>query len=147
MDNCKPTPSSFQSGAKLATTCTSPKVDTTLYCQLVGSLLYLTHTCPDLSFIVGLVAQYMKKPHETHWKAAKRIFRYVCGTVQFWIHYSSGGVLYCSVSLIHIGSGTLMIEILLQVMFSSFVHDLSLGPVRNNRLFHFLQQKQSTEQW
>ena len=32
----------------------------------------------------------MKCPHESHWKAAKRILRYVRGTVQFGIHYSSG---------------------------------------------------------
>ena len=60
-----------------------------MYHQLVGSLLYLTHTRPDLSFVVGLVARYMKTPHESHWKATKRILRYVCGTVQFGIHYSS----------------------------------------------------------
>jgi hypothetical protein len=33
----------------------------------------------------------MKTPHEIHWKATKRILRYVHGTVQFGIHYSSGG--------------------------------------------------------
>jgi hypothetical protein len=51
----------------------------------------LTHTRPDLSFAVGLVARYMQTPHESHWKAAKRILRYVRGTVQFGIHYNSGG--------------------------------------------------------
>jgi hypothetical protein len=91
MDDCKPTPSPFQSGVKLSATCTSPEVDATLYRQLVGSLLYLTHTRPDLSFVVVLVARYMQTPHESHWKAAKRILRYVCGIVQFGIHYSSGG--------------------------------------------------------
>jgi hypothetical protein len=91
MDDCKPSPSPFQSGVKLSATCTSPEVDATLYRQLVGSLLYLTHTRPDLSFAVGLVARYMQTPHESHWKAAKRILRYVRGTVQFGIHYSSGG--------------------------------------------------------
>jgi hypothetical protein len=81
MDDCKPTPSPFQFGVKLTATCTSPEVDATLYCQLVGSLLYLTHTCPDLSFAVGLVARYMQTPHESHWKATKRILCYVRGTV------------------------------------------------------------------
>jgi hypothetical protein len=33
----------------------------------------------------------MKTPHEIHWKEAKRILRYVRGTIQFRIHYSSGG--------------------------------------------------------
>jgi hypothetical protein len=91
MDDCKPTPSPFQSRVKLTATCTSPEVDATLYHQLVGSLLYLTHTRPDLSFVVGLVSWYMKTPHEIHWKAAKRILHYVHGTIQFGIHYSSGG--------------------------------------------------------
>jgi hypothetical protein len=91
MDDCKPTHSPFQSGVKLTATCTSPEVDATLYRQLVGSLLYLTHTCPDISFVVGLVAWYMQMPHEIHWKVAKSILFYVRGTVQFEIHYSSGG--------------------------------------------------------
>ena len=77
MEDCKLAPSPFQSGVKLSTTCTSPKVDATLYRQLVGSLLYLTHSCPDLSFTVGRVARYMQTPHESHWKAAKRILRYI----------------------------------------------------------------------
>jgi mannitol-specific phosphotransferase system IIBC component len=50
-----------------------------------------------------------------------------------------GGLLYWLVSLIQIGMVTLMIRSLLQVMFSALVQDLSLGPVRNNRLLHFLQ--------
>jgi hypothetical protein len=91
MDDCKPTPSPFQSRVKLAATCTSPEVDATLYRQLVGSLLYLNHTRPDLSFSVGLVARYTQTPHESHWKAAKRILRYFHGTIQFKIHYSSVG--------------------------------------------------------
>ena len=90
MEDCKPTPSPFQSGVKLSFTCTSPEVDATLYHQLVGSLLYLTHSHPDISFVVGLVARYMQHPHESHWKAAKRILRYIRGTVQFGIHYSIG---------------------------------------------------------
>jgi hypothetical protein len=81
MDDCKLTPSPFQSAVKLTATYTSPEVDATLYHQLVGSLLYFTHNHPDLSFVVGLVAHYMKTPQESHWKKIKRILRYVCGTV------------------------------------------------------------------
>ena len=66
MEECKPTPSPFQSGVKLALTCTTPEVDATLYHQLVGKLLYLTHTRPDLSFFIGLVAWFMHQPHESH---------------------------------------------------------------------------------
>jgi hypothetical protein len=81
LDDCKPTPSPFQSGVKLVAICTSPEVDATLYRQLVGILLYLTHTHPNISFVVGLVACYMKTPHEIHWQEAKRILQYVHGIV------------------------------------------------------------------
>eukprot|EP00253_Pinus_taeda_P009378 PITA_09378 len=74
MEECKPAPSPFQSGVKLSVSCTSPEVDATLYRQLVGKLLYLTHTRPDLSFAVGLVARFMQNPRESHWKAAKEYF-------------------------------------------------------------------------
>ena len=91
MDDCKPTPSPFKSGVNLTTTCTFPKVDATRYRELVDSLLYLLHNHLDLSFVVGFVAWYMQTPHESHWKAAKRILWYDRGTIQFGIHYSSGG--------------------------------------------------------
>jgi hypothetical protein len=127
---------------KLASTCTPPEVDATLYCQLVVGLLYLTHTRLDISFVVGLVARYMQTPHEIHWETTKRILRYVRGTVQYGMHYNSGGGggghLYWLVSPIQIGPATLMIKRLLQVMFSALVHELPLGPVRNKRLLLFL---------
>eukprot|EP00253_Pinus_taeda_P007464 PITA_07464 len=81
MEDYKPAPSPFQSGVKLSVTCSSPKVDATLYCQLVGKHLYLIHTRLDLSFAVGLVSQFMQNPCESHWKAAKRILHYVRGPI------------------------------------------------------------------
>ena len=66
MEDCKPAPSPFLSGVKLSATCTSPEVDATLYRQLVGSILYLTHSRPDLSFAVGHVSRYIQRPHESH---------------------------------------------------------------------------------
>eukprot|EP00253_Pinus_taeda_P017072 PITA_17072 len=81
MEDCKLAPSPFQSGAKLSVTCTSPEVDATLYRQLVGKLLYLTHTRPNLSFVVGLIAQFMQNTHESRWKAVKRILCCVRGYV------------------------------------------------------------------
>ena len=66
MEDCKPTPSPFQFGVKLSVTCTTPKVDATLYRQLVGKPLYLTHTHLDLSFVVGPISHFMQNPHESH---------------------------------------------------------------------------------
>ena len=137
MKDCKPAPSPFQSSVKLFATSTSPEVDATLYRQLVGSLLYLTHYCPDISFVVGPFAHYMQTPLEIHWKTVKGILRYIRGTIQFGIHYTTGGHLCWLVSLIPIGLVILMIESLLQVMFSVWDLDLSLGLVRNNKLLLF----------
>eukprot|EP00253_Pinus_taeda_P012672 PITA_12672 len=74
MEDCKPAPSPFQSGVKLSVSCTSPEVDATLYRQLVGKLLYLTHTRPDLSFAVGLVARFMQNPVKVIGKQLKEYF-------------------------------------------------------------------------
>eukprot|EP00253_Pinus_taeda_P017794 PITA_17794 len=74
MEECKPAPSPFQSGVKLSVSCTSPEVDATLYRQLVGKLLYLTHTRPDLSFVVGLVARFLQNPVKVIGKQLKEYF-------------------------------------------------------------------------
>jgi hypothetical protein len=64
-------------------------VYSTLYQQLVGSLLYLTHTQPNISFVVGVCSRYMQEPHEIQWKDANRILRYVKGTPNFGIFYAA----------------------------------------------------------
>lgn len=53
----------------------------TEYRMLVGRLQYLTLTCPDISFAVNTVVQYMSNPLSTHMLAVKRILRYVKGTI------------------------------------------------------------------
>jgi hypothetical protein len=65
-------------------------VDNTLYRQLVESLLYLTHTHLELSYVVGVVSRYMQELHELQWKASKCILIYVQGTTSYWIHYAIG---------------------------------------------------------
>ncbi|KAK4406265.1 Retrovirus-related Pol polyprotein from transposon RE2 [Sesamum angolense] len=47
------------------------------YRRLVGKLIYLTVTRPDISFAVGLVSQFMDKPRLVHWEAALRILKYI----------------------------------------------------------------------
>ena len=77
MDECKETNFPFLLEIKLGDFGASPLVDTSLYIQLVGSLLYLTHSWPVLEYIVGFVERYMQEPHEIHSKVAKRILHYV----------------------------------------------------------------------
>eukprot|EP00268_Persea_americana_P059265 TRINITY_DN7252_c0_g2_i3.p1 TRINITY_DN7252_c0_g2~~TRINITY_DN7252_c0_g2_i3.p1 ORF type:complete len:904 (-),score=94.40 TRINITY_DN7252_c0_g2_i3:300-3011(-) len=54
--------------------------DPTFYRRLVGSLVYLTITRPDLSYAVNLVSQFMTAPRHHHLAAVKRIIRYIIGT-------------------------------------------------------------------
>ncbi|XP_048437163.1 secreted RxLR effector protein 161-like [Pyrus x bretschneideri] len=58
---------------------------------MVGSLMYLTATRPDLMYTVSLISRYMEYPAETHVMAAKRILRYIKGTVEFGVFYKKGG--------------------------------------------------------
>ena len=50
------------------------------YRGMIGSLLYLTASRPDIVFAVGLCARFQIAPKESHLTAVKRIFRYLVGT-------------------------------------------------------------------
>ncbi|KAL7608574.1 hypothetical protein Lser_V15G11391 [Lactuca serriola] len=63
--------------------------DPTLYRQLVGSLVYLTVTRPDLAFVVHIVSQFMASPRTTHYIAVLRILRYIKGTIFHGLYFSS----------------------------------------------------------
>uniref|UniRef100_A0A2N9GZA0 Reverse transcriptase Ty1/copia-type domain-containing protein n=1 Tax=Fagus sylvatica TaxID=28930 RepID=A0A2N9GZA0_FAGSY len=60
------------------------------YRSLVGALHYLTFTRPDISFAVHQVCQYMAAPTTTHLSAAKRILRYIKGTLFHGIAFTPG---------------------------------------------------------
>uniref|UniRef100_A0A2N9I2A6 Reverse transcriptase Ty1/copia-type domain-containing protein n=1 Tax=Fagus sylvatica TaxID=28930 RepID=A0A2N9I2A6_FAGSY len=74
---------------KLNTTDGEPLSDATLYRQLVGSLIYLTVTRPDLAYAVHLVSQFMSAPRSTHYAAVLRILRYIKGTLFHGLHFSA----------------------------------------------------------
>jgi hypothetical protein len=93
MTDCKSAPTPFLSGVKLEDGGETPLVDNTLYRQLVGSLLYLTHPRLDLSYAVGIVSRFMPELHELHWKVTKRILRYIQSTIAFRIHYVADSTL------------------------------------------------------
>ncbi|KAA0048402.1 gag-pol polyprotein [Cucumis melo var. makuwa] len=64
------------------------EVDHKLYRSIVGSLLYLTASRPDIAYAVGICARYQADPWITHLKAVKRILKYVHGTSDFRMMYS-----------------------------------------------------------
>jgi len=87
MVDCEPCATPFQYGFKLSKNYQSPKVDATLYRQLLDSLIYLTHSRPDISFVVSLFSWFMQDPMESHWKVVKIIVRYLQGTTHLGIKY------------------------------------------------------------
>ncbi|KAL0345462.1 UNVERIFIED_CONTAM: Retrovirus-related Pol polyprotein from transposon RE1 [Sesamum radiatum] len=60
--------------------------DATMYRKLVGSLIYLTLTRPDISFAVGVMSCYMQNSKKSHLEVVRRILRYMKGTLNLEIH-------------------------------------------------------------
>ena len=69
-------------------------VDQTKYRGLIGSLLYLTASRLDIMFAVCLYARYQANPKESHFKAAKRILKYLKGTSSVRLWYPSHSPMY-----------------------------------------------------
>jgi hypothetical protein len=68
-------------------------VDRKEYRSMIGSLLYLTVTRPDIQFSVCLCAHFQASPRTLHRQAVKRIFRYLRHTPDFGLWYSSSSSL------------------------------------------------------
>lgn len=76
-------------GLKLSKEDDGSLVDPKLFKMMVGSLMYLTTTSPDIIYGVSLISRFMESPEDSHWQAGKRILRYVCGTKNYEILYST----------------------------------------------------------
>lgn len=64
-------------------------VTTAPYREAVGSLIYLSvATRPDITFAVNLVNRYLEEPKKIHWKAVKRILKYLKGTTNHGLRFS-----------------------------------------------------------
>ncbi|XP_068648715.1 secreted RxLR effector protein 161-like [Aristolochia californica] len=67
--------------------------DPTLYRRLVGSLIYLTTTRPDISYAIYQVSQFMSSPHYLHIAAVRRIIRYLRGSPTSGLFFPTGSSL------------------------------------------------------
>lgn len=59
------------------------------YRRLLGKLLYLNCTRPDISFAVNHLSQFVQKPCENHWEGALQIVRYLKGSLHYCLHYTA----------------------------------------------------------
>ncbi|WVZ80182.1 hypothetical protein U9M48_027679 [Paspalum notatum var. saurae] len=144
MGDSKPTTTPMSTNTALDADEDGEAVDQKEFQGMIGSLLYLTVTRPDIQFAVCLCACYQASPRTSHRQAVKHIFRYLKFTPELGLWYSSGS----SLSLRgfsdtdHAGcridrkstSGTC------QLLGTS----LALGPLASKLAYPCLPQKQST---
>nr|XP_048324153.1 secreted RxLR effector protein 161-like [Ziziphus jujuba var. spinosa] len=90
MKDCNSVTTSMEKGLKLVKDSGGKMVDSTLYKQIVGSLMYLIATRPNIMHSVSLISRYMENPKQIHLLAAKRILRYLRGTMDFGLFYKMG---------------------------------------------------------
>jgi hypothetical protein len=62
-----------------------------MYRQLIGSLMYLVNTRPDILFAVNTLNQHMVESRQVHWMATKHMLRYLHGIIGYGLRYVSGG--------------------------------------------------------
>ncbi|GJS85840.1 integrase, catalytic region, zinc finger, CCHC-type containing protein [Tanacetum coccineum] len=80
--------STLMATAKLDTDLQGIQVDQTKYHSMIGVLMYLTASRPDIAFTIFVCARYQARPTEKHLKEVKRIFRYLIQTINMGLWYS-----------------------------------------------------------
>ena len=78
----------MSSSTKLNVDSSGVEVSPTLYRSIIGSLLYLTTSRPDIAVSVAVYARYQANPKESHLTAVKRIIWYINGTSDYGLWYS-----------------------------------------------------------
>ncbi|GJW00590.1 retrovirus-related pol polyprotein from transposon TNT 1-94 [Tanacetum coccineum] len=87
LEDSKPMKTPISTETKLVKDVEGESVDNTKYRGMIGSLLYLTASRPDIMFSVYLCAPFQEDPKTSHLEAVKRIFRYVKGTMHLELWY------------------------------------------------------------
>nr|GEW46514.1 hypothetical protein [Tanacetum cinerariifolium] len=88
MDSCNSIETPMVDRLKLDEDPSGIPVDQTCFHSMVGSIMYLTASRPDLIFGVCMCARYQAKPTKNHLEALKWVFRYLKGTINWGLWYS-----------------------------------------------------------
>ncbi len=89
MTGCKPISIPLEQYVKLSADEGDLVEDTTMYRRIVGSLIHMTITSPYLSYVVGVVSQFIQTPQKPHLDAVRRILRYIKHTLKCGIVYEA----------------------------------------------------------
>ena len=76
---CKPVSTPIDPNHKLGEAKEEPVVDKRMYQRLVGRLIYLAHSRPDIAYSVSVISQFMHDPRESHLQAVYRVLHYLKG--------------------------------------------------------------------
>nr|GEW37508.1 hypothetical protein [Tanacetum cinerariifolium] len=87
LDKCEPVDTPMMERSKLDEDHSKIPVDQNRYRSMIGSLMYLTTSMPDLVFAVCMYARYQSRPTKKHLEAVKRVFRYLQGTINMGLWY------------------------------------------------------------
>ena len=90
MENTKPVSTPMSTSDKLTEDPKGIPVDTKKYRGIIGSLLYITASRPDIQYSVCKCARFQAAPKESHLSAVKRILRYLKGTINLGLWYPKG---------------------------------------------------------
>ncbi|XP_071713082.1 secreted RxLR effector protein 161-like [Rutidosis leptorrhynchoides] len=106
MENSKPMATPMATNVKLTLEGEGEPFDSTKYRGMIGSLLYLMASRPDIMFSVCLCARFQENPKTSHVEAVKRIFRYLKGTMHLGLWYPkfTGIDIMCFADFDHGGS-------------------------------------------
>jgi hypothetical protein len=89
MIECKSMPTPMVMDLKKMSDVDLGEIDMHLYRQLIGSLMYLVNTRPDICYAVNVLSQFMIQSIQTHWIEAKHVLRYLQGIVGYSLRYAS----------------------------------------------------------
>ncbi|KAK6160673.1 hypothetical protein DH2020_004054 [Rehmannia glutinosa] len=87
MEGCKTVATPLDNNKALKEKDGSPKADNSQFRSRIGSLLYLTATRPDIMYATSFLSRFMQNPSQIHYGAAKRVLRYLEGTIQYGLFY------------------------------------------------------------
>jgi len=90
MENCNMVCNPIMLGCKLTRDKGFKEVNTKLYKQIVGCLMYLIDTRAYLTYVVCFIERYMKRPTEMHMAFGKRVLMYLKSTLSFGMMYEKG---------------------------------------------------------
>ncbi|KAJ9537516.1 hypothetical protein OSB04_030249 [Centaurea solstitialis] len=90
MENCNAVKNLIVPGTRMSLEEEGEEIGATQYKQLIGSLMYLTNTRSDIMYVVCFLSRFMAKPKKAHLLAAKRVLRYINGTLELGLFYKKG---------------------------------------------------------